>query len=81
MFLLQGRLIFGPDAKSILLTIVLIVAPVAVFCAFVARKLLDDFPHHWGWSIMVIVIVLTLFVSIFNSYTFLIPFIGKNDLF
>ncbi|KAF7834064.1 putative protein S-acyltransferase 5 [Senna tora] len=64
VFLLQGRLIFGPDVKSIFLSIFLIVAPVAVFCAFVARKLLDDFPHHSGLSIMIIVVVLTIFVLI-----------------
>ncbi|XP_052183137.1 probable protein S-acyltransferase 7 isoform X2 [Diospyros lotus] len=39
----------------------LIVAPVAVFCVFVARKLLDDFSHHLGILIMVVVIVFTLF--------------------
>ncbi|KAI9079697.1 hypothetical protein K1719_038318 [Acacia pycnantha] len=64
VFFLQGRLIFGPDVKSIFLTIFLMVAPVAAFCAFVARKLVDDFPHHSGWLIMVIVIALTMFVLI-----------------
>ena len=68
VFFLQGRLIFGPDVKSIFLTIFLIVAPVAVFCAFVARKLLNDFPHHSGWSIMIIVIALTTFVSYLFPY-------------
>lgn len=62
-FLCCGRFIFGPDIKSIFLTIFLIVAPVAVFCAFVARKLLDDFSHHSGYSIMIIVIIHTIFVS------------------
>ncbi|KAL1301315.1 hypothetical protein HN51_045964 [Arachis hypogaea] len=61
-FLCCGRFIFGPDIKSIFLTIFLIVAPVAVFCAFVARKLLDDFSHHSGYSIMIIVIIHTIFV-------------------
>ncbi|KAI9079500.1 hypothetical protein K1719_038582 [Acacia pycnantha] len=61
VFLLQGRLIFGPDAKSMFLTLFLIIAPVAVFCTFVARKLFDDFSHHLGVSIMVIVIALTIF--------------------
>ncbi|XP_028229464.1 probable protein S-acyltransferase 5, partial [Glycine soja] len=56
-FCLRGRLIFGPDGKSIFLTIFLIVAPVAVFSAFVARNLLDDFPHHWGYSILIVVIL------------------------
>ncbi|EEF51726.1 probable protein S-acyltransferase 7 [Ricinus communis] len=60
IFFLKGRLIFGPDARSLLLTIFLIVAPVIVFCVFVARKLIDDFPHHSGISIPVIVVVLTI---------------------
>ncbi|KAF1875950.1 hypothetical protein Lal_00006581 [Lupinus albus] len=64
VFLLQGRLIFGPDAKSLLLSMFLIIAPVVVFCVFVTRKLIHDFPHHSGWSIMIIVIVHTLFVLI-----------------
>ncbi|MED6158689.1 hypothetical protein PIB30_035139 [Stylosanthes scabra] len=64
VFLFWGRLIFGPDIKSIFLTIFLIVAPVAVFCVFVARKLLDDFSHHSGYSILIIAIVHTIFVLI-----------------
>ncbi|KAH9705530.1 putative protein S-acyltransferase 5 [Citrus sinensis] len=64
VFFLGGRLIFGPDVRSLFLTIFLIVAPVAVFCVFVARKLMDNFPHHLGISIMVIVIALTLFALI-----------------
>ncbi|CAL0330078.1 unnamed protein product [Lupinus luteus] len=64
VFLFQGRLIFGPDVNSVFLSMFLIIAPVTVFCAFVARKLIDDFPHHSGWSIMIVVIVHTLFVLI-----------------
>ncbi|MQM20139.1 hypothetical protein Taro_053154 [Colocasia esculenta] len=60
-FLLQGRLVFGPDARSLFLTIFLIVAPVSIFCVFVARKLMDDFPHHWGISIMVVAIAFTVY--------------------
>ncbi|PON77217.1 Zinc finger, DHHC-type, palmitoyltransferase [Parasponia andersonii] len=60
IFLCGGRLIFGPDARSIALTLFLISAPVAVFCVFVARKLFDDFPNHWGISIMVAVIALAV---------------------
>ncbi|XP_027368074.1 probable protein S-acyltransferase 7 isoform X2 [Abrus precatorius] len=63
-FFLQGRLIFGPDGKSIFLTIFLIVAPVAAFTAFVAVNLLDDFPYHSGYSILIVVIVHTMFVLI-----------------
>ena len=62
-FLLQGRLIFGPDVRSLFLTIFLIVAPVAVFCIFVARKLMDDFPHSSGVPIFLVVVVFTVYVS------------------
>ncbi|XWS51469.1 hypothetical protein CRYUN_Cryun12cG0179000 [Craigia yunnanensis] len=60
VFVLGGRLIFGPDVRSLFFTIFLIAAPVAVFCVFVARKLMDDFPHHLGISIMAVVVALTL---------------------
>lgn len=60
-FFLGGRLIFGPDVRSLFLTIFLIVAPVSIFCAFVANKLMDEFPHRAGISIMVIVIVFTIY--------------------
>lgn len=62
IFFLQGRFIFGPDVRSLALTIFLIVAPVTVFCVFVARKLMDDFSNHLGVSIMVVAIVFTLYV-------------------
>ncbi|XP_074563235.1 putative protein S-acyltransferase 7 isoform X2 [Curcuma longa] len=61
IFFLQGRLIFGPDARSVFLTIFLIIAPVSIFCAFVARKLTDDFADSLGISVMVIAIVFTLY--------------------
>ncbi|KAK2984692.1 hypothetical protein RJ640_014029 [Escallonia rubra] len=64
IFLLQGRLFFGPDARSLFLTIFLLVAPIAVFCVFVARKLIDHFPHHLGILVMVIVVVFTLWVLV-----------------
>lgn len=63
IFLLQGRFIFGPDVRSLALTVVLIAVPMAVFCVFVARKLMDDFSHHLGVSIMVIAVAFTLYVS------------------
>ncbi|KAJ0973561.1 hypothetical protein J5N97_021520 [Dioscorea zingiberensis] len=61
VFILQGRFIFGPDVRSLFLTVFLIVAPVAVFCVFVARKLMDHFPHHLGVSIVVVAVALTLY--------------------
>ncbi|KAM7273631.1 hypothetical protein ACFE04_028295 [Oxalis oulophora] len=69
IFLLGGRFIFGPDARSIFFTIFLIVAPSVVFCVFVARKLMDDFPNHWGISVMVIAVVLTFFDIVFLLLT------------
>ncbi|KAK9080567.1 hypothetical protein SSX86_000325 [Deinandra increscens subsp. villosa] len=63
-FFLGGRFIFGPDVGSVFLSICLIVAPVAVFCAFVARKLIDDFSHHLGVLILVVVIAFTFYVII-----------------
>ncbi|KAL1314590.1 hypothetical protein HN51_041402 [Arachis hypogaea] len=60
-FFFQGRFIFGPDVRSLALTILLIVAPVAVFCAFVARKLMDDFNDHWGISITAVAAVFTVY--------------------
>ncbi|KAF2322931.1 hypothetical protein GH714_032142 [Hevea brasiliensis] len=64
IFFLQGRFIFGPDVRSLALTIFLIVAPVAVFCVFVARKLSDDFSDHLEISIMVVAVVFTVYVLV-----------------
>ncbi|KAM0841584.1 hypothetical protein ACQ4PT_058921 [Festuca glaucescens] len=63
-FLLQGRFIFGPDVRSLFLTVFLILAPVLVFCIFVARHLINDFPDNWGISVMVVVVVFTVYVSV-----------------
>ncbi|XP_009768845.1 probable protein S-acyltransferase 7 [Nicotiana sylvestris] len=63
-FILQGRFIFGPDVRSVFMTIFLIVAPVAVFCVFVARKMVDDFAGDWGWSIMIAAVVFTVYVLV-----------------
>ncbi|KAL6900714.1 hypothetical protein ACP4OV_005390 [Aristida adscensionis] len=60
-FFLQGRFIFGPDVRSVFLTISLIVVPVVIFCVFVARHLMYQFPDHWGISIMVVVVVFTIY--------------------
>lgn len=70
IFFLQGRFIFGPDVRSLVLTIFLIVAPVSIFCVFVAKKLMDDFSGDWGISIMVVAVAFTVFVS----YILLTPF-------
>ncbi|KAI4339651.1 hypothetical protein MLD38_024568 [Melastoma candidum] len=69
IFFLGGRLIFGPDVRSLFLTIFLIVAPVAVFCIFVARKLMDDFPNNYGISIMVIAVIFTVYDLVLLLFT------------
>ncbi|OWM71410.1 probable protein S-acyltransferase 7 [Punica granatum] len=61
IFFLQGRLIFGPDVRSLGLTLFLIVAPISIFCIFVARKLMDDFYGNWGTSVMVVAVVFTIY--------------------
>ena len=63
-FFLQGRFIFGPDVRSVFLTMFLIIAPVVAFCVFVARHLINDFPDSWGISVMVVAVVFTVYVSI-----------------
>ncbi|KAH9328783.1 hypothetical protein KI387_000891 [Taxus chinensis] len=64
IFFYGGRLIFGPDVRSLFLTMFLIIAPITIFCVFVARKFLDKFPHHAGESIMIIAVVFTVYVLI-----------------
>ncbi|KAL0549653.1 hypothetical protein IC582_014140 [Cucumis melo] len=64
IFFLQGRFIFGPDVRSLVLTIFLIVAPVSIFCVFVAKKLMDDFSGDWGISIMVVAVAFTVFILV-----------------
>ncbi|KAI7727847.1 hypothetical protein M8C21_013782 [Ambrosia artemisiifolia] len=64
IFFFQGRFVFGPDVRSLALTIFLIVAPVAVFCVFVARKLVYDFEDDWGISVMVVAILFMIHVLV-----------------
>ncbi|KAL9170101.1 hypothetical protein ABFS82_04G121700 [Erythranthe guttata] len=63
-FFLGGRFVFGPDVRSVALTIFLIVGPSAVFCVFVARKLMDDFSGDWGIAVMAVYVVFTLYVLV-----------------
>ncbi|XP_020253184.1 protein S-acyltransferase 8-like isoform X2 [Asparagus officinalis] len=63
VFICGGRLIFGPDARSLLITISLIVVPIVIFCVFVARHLLHRFSqHNAGYAILVVTIAFTIYV-------------------
>ncbi|GAB2282971.1 Protein S-acyltransferase 8 [Dionaea muscipula] len=65
IFLFNGRLIFGPDARSLIVTILLIIVPAAIFCALVARHLLHKFPaYNAGYAILVVAIVFTVYVLV-----------------
>ncbi|XP_034906545.1 probable protein S-acyltransferase 7 isoform X2 [Populus alba] len=48
IFCLGGRLVFGPDVRSLFLTILLIMIPVVLFSAFVSQRLIEDFQHQLG---------------------------------
>ncbi|KFK33034.1 hypothetical protein AALP_AA6G322100 [Arabis alpina] len=61
VFCFQGRFIFGPDARSLGLTIVLSVVPVAIFCIFVASKLMEEFSDSWGVSIVSVAVIFTIY--------------------
>lgn len=64
-FILGGRLIFGPDARSLLVTISLITVPVIIFCAFVARNLVHEFKsYNAGYAVLVVAVVFTIHVCI-----------------
>ncbi|KAL6984033.1 putative protein S-acyltransferase 7 [Sarracenia purpurea var. burkii] len=63
-FFLGGRLIFGPDYRSLFITMSLIVVPVIMFCAFVSKGIVNEFPHHLGDLIVVLSAVFTGFIII-----------------
>ncbi|KAF7812547.1 protein S-acyltransferase 8 [Senna tora] len=64
-FIFGGRLIFGPDARSLLVTLLLIIVPVIIFCVFVARHLRHEFSSYSaGYAILVAAILFTICVLV-----------------
>ncbi|MED6139184.1 hypothetical protein PIB30_081541 [Stylosanthes scabra] len=71
-FFCGGRLIFGPDARSLLVTLLLIIVPVVIFCVFVARHLRHEFPSYdIGYAILV-------FAALFNIYVLILLFLTSS---
>lgn len=66
-FLFGGRLILGPDAKSLFFTVLLISVPVVIFCVFVAwhlRHAHQFASYDAGYAIMVVAVVFTVYVLV-----------------
>ena len=58
---------FGPDARSLLITLLLIIVPVVIFCVFVARHLRHEFsPYNVGYAIFAVAVAFTVYVSMLN---------------
>ncbi|XP_050885649.1 protein S-acyltransferase 8 [Lathyrus oleraceus] len=69
-FIFGGRLAFGPDARSLLITFSLIIVPVIIFCAFVARHLRHEFSSYYsGYAVLVAAILFTIHVLVLLGLT------------
>ncbi|EYU17491.1 hypothetical protein ABFS83_03G089700 [Erythranthe nasuta] len=70
IFFVGGRLIFGPDARSLLVTLLLLIVPVIIFCVFVARHLRHEFSsYNAGYAIMIVAILFTIHVLVLLLFT------------
>nr|ACU18037.1 unknown [Glycine max] len=64
-FICGGRLVFGPDARSLFVTLLLIIVPVIIFCVCVASHLRHEFSsYNSGYAILVVAILFTIHVLV-----------------
>lgn len=68
----------GPDARSLLLTVSMIVIPEILFCAFISQRLINEFPHHLDNLIVGISVAFTVYVSFLSFVCF---YLVLTDLF
>jgi palmitoyltransferase ZDHHC9/14/18 len=64
IFLLGGKLIFGPDVRSLVLTVGLIVIPVVFFAAAVCPQLGHEYNSQVGGWVASLAIIFTAYVSL-----------------
>jgi palmitoyltransferase ZDHHC9/14/18 len=64
IFLLEGKLIFGPDVRSLVLTVGLIVIPVVFFAAAVCPQLGHEHNSQVGGWVASVAIIFTAYVSL-----------------
>ncbi|KAK9678717.1 hypothetical protein RND81_11G229000 [Saponaria officinalis] len=70
IFLCGGRLIFGPDARSLIVSVLLVLVPAVIFCIFVARNLLHKFSsYNSGYAILAATIIYTVYVLVLLLFT------------
>ncbi|CAH9062299.1 unnamed protein product [Cuscuta europaea] len=63
-FIFGGRLIFGPDFRSISFTLFLILVPLLLFCVFVSRGLINKLPHPIGHILLALALVFTTYIIV-----------------
>lgn len=67
-FYLGGRLVFGPDVRSLLLTLTLILTPVILFWVFIAPSIVEELGAFFGSIVLVLSAVWTVSVSLSLPY-------------